>query len=290
MSFEPPGSTGQGPQSSPSGGPQPSFQGDASQRGHFGLQGTAVGKGYHSTPFSSPIPVFTPGACFHGQTPPSAPNPQGSKGQTGGFPNLGSNVPLATGNGSGNVFPGVPQQQSSSTQGTLSAAMLEQLNMAMAPPSTPQVQSAFDILGKTPAVQSQTPGDSNAVIMKALTAALTGDRKALPSWSGAPETLRSWLRQLSLWELDNNTPKERWGLKLMQSFPEQSIPRRLCETIEIGILSSPQGYSAVLSAILQKYGPYIEAAAPAAIENFFYAGERQRGGTFSSYIAAKEVE
>ncbi|CAK9108665.1 Copia protein [Durusdinium trenchii] len=167
--------------------------------------------------------------------------------------------------------------------------MLEQLNMAMAPPTTPQVQSAFDILGKTPTLQSAPPSDSNAVIMKALTAALTGDRKTLPAWSGAPETLRSWLRQLSLWELDNNTPKERWGLKIMQSFPEQSIPRRLCETIDIGILSSPQGYSAVLSAILQKYGPYIEAAAPAAIENFFYAGERQRGDTFSSYIAAKEV-
>lgn len=67
----------------------------------------------------------------------------------------------------------------------------------------------------------------------------------------------------------------------------QSVPSRLCEAIDIGTLSSPRGYGAGLSAILQKYGPYI--VAPASVENFFYAGERQKSDTFSTYIAAKEL-
>ena len=47
--------------------------------------------------------------------------------------------------------------------------MFEQLNMAMAPPVTPQVRSAFEIFGKAP--QEIATRSS----LKALTAALTGD-------------------------------------------------------------------------------------------------------------------
>ena len=68
----------------------------------------------------------------------------------------------------------------------------------------------------------------------------------------------------------------------------QSVPSRLCEAIDIGTLSSPRGYGAGLSSNLaKKYGPYI--VAPASVENFFYAGERQKSDTFSTYIAAKEL-
>jgi hypothetical protein len=66
------------------------------------------------------------------------------------------------------------------------------------------------MLGKSPATATQVNGVSNEeAMMKALTAALSGDRKLLPSWNGNVETLRAWLRQLSLWELDNNLPKSR---------------------------------------------------------------------------------
>ena len=227
-------------------------------------------------------PVFTPGA---GQYP--SPLSQGNAGQSGGFPSSGSNVPP----GSWNFGHSAPSmQQQSFGNGSLSAALLEHLKLGAAPLPSPKVNSAFEVLGRTPTqVQAASSQDNNTVVLKALTAALTGDRKPLPSWPGNPESLRSWMCQLSLWELDNNTPKERWGLKIMQSFPEGSAPRRLCEAIDIGVLSSPQGYSAVLSAIVQKYGPYIEAVAPATTENFSYAGERSKQDTFATYIAAKEI-
>ena len=38
-----------------------------------------------------------------------------------------------------------------------------------------------------------------------------------------------------------------------------------------------------------KFKPYLEAAGPAAIDLFFYSGERQRNESFSSFIAAKEL-
>ena len=101
--------------------------------------------------------------------------------------------------------------------------------------------------------------------------------------------LRAWL-QLSLWELDNNLPKSRWGLKLMQSFAEGSAPRKIAETIDIPTLTSDAGYGAILSAILAKYSPFLEAAGPAAVETFFYGCERAKNESFSTYVAAKEVE
>lgn len=90
-------------------------------------------------------------------------------GQIGGFTKQGCNVPLTTGMGTGSVFPGVQQQHGCSGYGSLSGAMFEQLNMAMAPPVTPQVRSAFEIFGKAP--QEIATRSS----LKALTAALTGD-------------------------------------------------------------------------------------------------------------------
>ena len=103
------------------------------------------------------------------------------------------------------------------------------------------------------------------------------------------DTFRSWLRQLSLWELDNNLPKSRWGLKLLQSFHEGTAPRRIAEAIDLATLTSESGYSAILSSLMAKYAPYLEASGPAAVENFFYGNERSKNESFSTYIAAKEI-
>ena len=163
------------------------------------------------------------------------------------------------------------------------------LDQTAGPSASPQVSSAFEMLGKSPATATQVNGVSNEeTMMKALIAALSGDRKLLPSWNGNVETLRAWL-QLSLWELDNNLPKSRWGLKLMQSFAEGSAPRKIAETIDIPTLTSDAGYGAILSAILAKYSPFLEAAGPAAVETFFYGCERAKNESFSTYVAAKEV-
>ena len=52
---------------------------------------------------------------------------------------------------------------------------------------------------------------------------------------------------------------------------------------------SEQGYGILLSTVLEKYRPYLEAAGPAAIDAFFYQGERQRSETFASFISQKEL-
>ena len=101
------------------------------------------------------------------------------------------------------------------------------------------------------------------------------------------ENLRSWLRSLAFWELDNNIPKSKWGLKLLMSFPENSAS--LAATIDMTVTASEHGYGAILSAIFTKYAPFLEAAAPAAIDAFFFGPERSRSESFSAYIATKEL-
>ena len=152
------------------------------------------------------------------------------------------------------------------------------------------VQSAFELLGrKAPADGGPLNMDTSDAIVRALTMAVSGERKVVPSWSGSTSTLRAWLRQLSFWEVDNQIPRKRWGVKLFQAFPEGSIPRRIAEGLPMEVILSESGYGAILTAVLDKFKPYLEAAAPAAVDAFFYQGERSRGETFSSYIAAKEL-
>ena len=167
--------------------------------------------------------------------------------------------------------------------------MMEHLNTTPPAGEQPSVKSAFELLGRNAVTAPPVQQDSNEVMLRALTAALSGDKKSLPQWNGNIESLRPWLRSLLLWELDNHLPKQRWGLKLLQSFPEGSVPRKVAEALDLSALSSEHGYSAILSAILTKYGPYLEAAGPAAVENFFYGSERSRSESLATYIAAKEI-
>ena len=152
------------------------------------------------------------------------------------------------------------------------------------------VQSAFELLGrKPPTTQGQLGMETSDAIVKALTMAVSGERKFIPSWGGGASTLRAWLKQLSFWELDNHVPKNRWGVKLFQALPENSIPRRIAEGLPMEVITSERGYGAILTAILEKFKPYLEAAAPAAVDAFFFQGDRGRNETFSSFIAAKEL-
>ncbi|CAL1127455.1 unnamed protein product, partial [Cladocopium goreaui] len=220
--------------------------------------------------------------------PPGRTNHDGGAGPQlhgpGGAPQQGINVaPMAAPVGSGQYgCTGCPQVTASS--------VLHNLDNSALPQPTPHVQSAFEMLGKTPvAGLTHERVDKDDVMMKALLAAISGDKKMLPPWNGSVETLRAWLRQLSLWELDNNLPKSRWGLKLMQSFHEGTAPRRIAEAIDLATLTSESGYSAILSSLMAKYAPYLEASGPAAVENFFYGNERSKNESFSTYIAAKEI-
>ena len=148
-----------------------------------------------------------------------------------------------------------------------------------------KVASAFEVLGvPSPSVSHQVPDQAERFI-----AALTGDRRSIPTWNGQPNTLRTWLKMLAYWEIDNPLPRVKWGIKLYQSLQEDSEARRLADQFELKDLMSPDGYSLVLSAIMEKYRPYLEVAVPAAIDRFFYGGEKQKGQSFAAYIAQKET-
>ena len=78
-------------------------------------------------------------------------------------------------------------------------------------------------------------------------------------------------------------------MKLLQSFPEDSQPRRIADTIPTQVLISSAGYGAILNALYEKYAPFLEASAPRAIDRFLFEGERQKGESFSSFIASKQL-
>ena len=152
-----------------------------------------------------------------------------------------------------------------------------------------RVLSAFEMLGKSPlpdrAHQHGHHQGHDQLIAQALSQALTGERRAIPTWNGAAATLRSWLKLLALWEFESQVPLEKRGIKLLQSFQEGSQPRRIADTV----LLSSRGYSAILTALQEKYAPVLEASGPKAIDRFLFEGERQKGESYTSFIAAKEI-
>jgi len=187
---------------------------------------------------------------------------------------------------------GMPQT-SNIPQGNFSqfgaAAFASALDAGSVPQQQQEFPSAFSVLGKTVPERSQNPENSQDVLLKALHMAITGDRRNPPSWSGAAENLRPWLKQLGFWELDNQTPRNKWGLKLLQAFPEGTPPRRIAESIDTQVLLSEAGYSSILSQIMAGYAPFLEAVGPASIDHFFFGIERGKNETFSTYITAMET-
>ncbi|CAJ1455174.1 unnamed protein product, partial [Effrenium voratum] len=156
------------------------------------------------------------------------------------------------------------------------------------------VHSAMDMLGKPSlpgghAAHPQGRLSGDALIAQALSQALSGEKRPIPCWNGATTTLRSWLKLLALWEHESQIPQDKRGIKLLQSFPEGSQPRRIADTVPTDILISAQGYSAILSKLLEKYGPFLEATGPQAVDKFLFEGERGRGESFSSFVATKEL-
>ncbi|CAE7267989.1 unnamed protein product [Symbiodinium sp. CCMP2592] len=217
-----------------------------------------------------------------------------------GQPLLGTPAPKAAASLSTNV-----EGEASSSGGQAAAAvpgasLAGSLANALGAPGLPGgsstgespkgVQSAFELLGrKAPAESGALGMETSDAIVKALTMAVSGERKVCPSWSGSTATLRAWLRQLSFWEIDNQIPRKRWGVKLFQSFPEGSVPRRIAEGLPMEVILGEGGYGAILTAVLDKFRPFLEAAAPTAIDTFFFQGERSRNETFAAFIAAKEL-
>ena len=182
-------------------------------------------------------------------------------------------------------------QPGSSLPGTFAGGLASNLGMPAMPSSVPPpVTSAFNLLGKSPPTASNTPVPGGDELGRQMINALTGEKKTMPSWNGSPSTLRSWLKMLAFWEVDNSTPKAKWGLKLYQSFQEGSAPRKVADQIPTEVILSETGYAAILQALMLKYQPYLAIAAPASIDAFFFSGDRARGESFTSFIANKEIQ
>ena len=164
------------------------------------------------------------------------------------------------------------------------------------------VQSAFQMLGRPapppegacgsfgrPSANAMSSPQPDVLIAQALNQALIGDKKGVPIWNGNASSLRSWLKLLALWEFESQVPIEKRGVKLLQSFPEGSQPRRTADTVPTQILLSARGYGAILTALFEKYAPFLEASGPQTIDRFLFEGERSKNESFASFIAAKEI-
>ena len=155
-------------------------------------------------------------------------------------------------------------------------------------PQSPKATSAFEMLGRPVPPEGTTGTISQDETMKNLISALAGDEKSMATWGGAPNTLRQWLRSLSYWERDNSVPKSKWGAKLLHALDGPA--RRIADSIPSEEVLTDKGYSAILSALMLRYKPYLEVAGPASIHAFFYTSERARGDSFATFIAAKELQ
>ena len=162
------------------------------------------------------------------------------------------------------------------------AATLDPCSGTQHPPV--QVQSAFEVLGLKQPSEARSADQAERFI-----AALSGEKRSIPTWSGQPGSLRTWLKLLAHWESETTTPKHKWGIRLYQSFAESSEPRKIADQVELSNVLSERGYGLILTAIIQKYKPFLDVAAPAAIDQFLFAGERQRGQSFATFVAQKEV-
>ncbi|CAE6964999.1 GIP [Symbiodinium sp. CCMP2592] len=171
-------------------------------------------------------------------------------------------------------------------RGNAGAAAAASLTSSLAQPRAPEkVSSAFDVLGVSPPKTTSAAPDQGERFI----AALTGERKSIPSWSGQPGTLRSWLKLLACWEAETTLHREKWGLRLYQSFPEGSQPRKIADQIPMSELLSSSGYDLVLTALMAKYRPFLDIAGPASIDKFFFSGDRARGESFANFLASKEI-
>ena len=130
---------------------------------------------------------------------------------------------------------------------------------------------------------------TNEQLMAKLVDAMSGDRKAtMPSWDGSPMGLRTWLKQLSFWEAETGAPKEKWGVNLYQSLTGDA--KKIADTVSSEVLMSDNGYSGILTALMAKYQPYLEAIGPTSVDAFFFTGERQNKESFTACLARKETQ
>ena len=116
-------------------------------------------------------------------------------------------------------------------------------------------------------------------------------RAHCPRWDGKEpaKTLRSWMRSQLFWQAKTGMEPEQWGIALLESFAEGSLPRLLAETIPDHQLITTNGYVMVLTKVLANYQAYLEVELEKASLEFFYCRPRQRGEFFGAYVTQLEL-
>eukprot|EP00435_Cladocopium_sp_Y103_P055892 s1739_g18.t1 len=65
---------------------------------------------------------------------------------------------------------------------------------------------------------------------------------------------------------------------------------RLADVVPPETLTTEAGYAAILTTLMARYKPYLEAIGPQSVDNFIYTGDRVRGETFAAFLSRKEVQ
>ena len=207
----------------------------------FGTQGvdTRVNGSVGPTPFPSMSPTaFAPSNC-------ATPSPASWLPPVEGQPSPSSS-PTAFASSSASPF---------SFQCNNAAAAASCLDGQLPRASAPtRVQSAFEVLGIPSPGSSNKPMDQGERFIQAI----TGEKRSIPTWSGQPATFRSWLKLLAVWESETTLARDRWGLRLFQSFPESSQPRKIADQIPMQDLLSERGYGYILTQLMAKYKPFLD--------------------------------
>lgn len=153
-------------------------------------------------------------------------------------------------------------------------------------------QQAFGSAGKTVPNQHSNRGGSNEgtqdAPLRAFEIAVAGERKSPPSWGGAVESFKPWLKSLAGWEMDNHLPRSEWGVPLLQCVNEHPVERLLkpwrhqCFCLKVGTVQYCWQF-------WQSMPQFWRQQVPAAIDQFFYQAERPRNESFSTHIASNEL-
>ena len=209
---------------------------------HFGNPLLATGAPPSRT-MSSPWPTMfsSPWGLPYGNPPVGLRGGQESRADLPGASGASSS-PTAFATPSNPAAPTTSRLDSSNNEPRMNASTAAQTLDGLrnhSSPSPTSVTSAFDVLGVPAPKGARAPPDQGERFIQAI----TGERKSIPSWNGQPGTLRSWLKLLAYWESETTLAPDKWGLRLYQSFPEGSQPRKIADQICMGELLKESGYA-----------------------------------------------
>ncbi len=109
------------------------------------------------------------------------------------------------------------------------------------------------------------------------------DRDPPPSFDGThPEELRTYLRELSLWQWETDVPAVKHAVKIMRQLSGSA--KAAVEEIDIQVLKTEAGVKAIVKKLEEHFKPYVEAAMPKAFEKAVYGDPRRGKEGFQDFV------